>query len=149
MPYSRQRDFAGAGYAPLLVRDGETEVEKGVTRQVGGFSFTRVYQAGHEVPAYQPQAAYEVFRRAMGGWDVATGRVRADEGYKTEGRGDGWGKSEAPEVPRPRCYVLKPESCEREVWERVVDGTAVVRDWFVVDGGDEGEGGGGFMGDEL
>lgn len=44
VPYSRQDDFNAAGYAPIL-SGGE---EKGLVRQFGNFSFSRVYQAGHE-----------------------------------------------------------------------------------------------------
>ncbi|KAK4032356.1 Alpha/Beta hydrolase protein [Parachaetomium inaequale] len=152
VPWHGQKVFAEeAGYAPLLLQDGKTE--GGLTRQVGGrFSFTRVFQAGHEVPAYQSEAAYEVFRRAMGGWDVPTGRVRVGEGFVTGGPRDVWGvKSEVPGAVGARCYVLKPESCEEEVWRAVVNGTAVVEDWFVVEGEREGGKGvkGGIGGDEL
>ncbi|KAK3995523.1 Alpha/Beta hydrolase, partial [Cladorrhinum sp. PSN332] len=132
--WSRQKEFAGAGYAPLVMRDKKRT--KGLTRQHGGFSFTRVFQAGHEVPAYQPEAAYEIFWRVMFGRDVPTGRieVKDGDGYRSEGPGDAWGwKEKAPELPRPRCYVLKPESCEEGVWERVKRGEVEVRDWFVVD----------------
>ncbi|EAQ83262.1 hypothetical protein CHGG_09666 [Chaetomium globosum CBS 148.51] len=144
----------GAGYARLVVEGGEDGMGedwewKGLTKQVGSFSFTRLFQAGHEVPAYQPRASYEVFRRAMGGWDVPTGRVRVGDGFVTEGRRDAWVESEVPEMPSPKCYVLKPDTCEPEVWQTVVNGTAVVRDWFVVEGTSLEEAQGGLGGDEL
>lgn len=44
--YSDAENFREAGYAPFLV-DG---VEYGATREYGNFSFTRIYEAGHEVP---------------------------------------------------------------------------------------------------
>lgn len=44
--YTHSAEFAAAGYQPLLV-DG---VEYGEVRQYGNLSFTRVYEAGHEVP---------------------------------------------------------------------------------------------------
>ncbi|KDR67991.1 hypothetical protein GALMADRAFT_1058390 [Galerina marginata CBS 339.88] len=34
-------------------------------QNVGNFSFARVYQAGHEVPAFQPQAAFEIFKQVI------------------------------------------------------------------------------------
>jgi hypothetical protein len=58
-------------------------------------------------------------------------------------------------MAKARCYVLKPESCEAEVWGRVVEGTARVVDYFAVEDGDgqdgEGrrEGEGGIWGDDL
>ncbi|KIJ40385.1 hypothetical protein M422DRAFT_173658 [Sphaerobolus stellatus SS14] len=34
-------------------------------QNVDNFSFARVYQAGHEVPAFQPQAALEIFKQVI------------------------------------------------------------------------------------
>jgi len=36
-------------------------------QNVDNFSFARVYLAGHEVPAYQPQAALEIFKQIVQG----------------------------------------------------------------------------------
>ncbi|KAK2023101.1 serine carboxypeptidase [Colletotrichum zoysiae] len=131
VPYSRSLDFANAGYAPLVTPDGVT----GMTRQLGNYSFSRVFQAGHEVPAYQPVAAYEIFMRATFNRDVATGLVPVTDELSTVGVRDTWHiKNVPPPRPDPICYVLKPETCRPEVWERVVDGTALVRDWYVVGG---------------
>jgi len=46
-------------------------------------------------------------------------------------------KNTRPEAVEPSCYVLKRITCTKEVWDTVKNGTAVVRDWFVV--GVEGE----------
>lgn len=135
VPWARQAEFAAAGYVPLVTSDGRTE---GMTRQIGNFSFTRVFQAGHEVPSYQPVASYDIFMRALGGWDIATGRRRVDEGLVTIGLNDTLGiRNAAPARPKPRCYVLKPMACTPEVWETVVKGTAIVKDYYVV--GDESD----------
>jgi carboxypeptidase C (cathepsin A) len=67
--YAHSAQFKKAGYTPLVV-DG---VEYGETREYGNFSFTRVYESGHEVPYYQPIAALGIFRRAINGLDIATG----------------------------------------------------------------------------
>ena len=60
-----------------MVVDG---VEYGETREYGNFSFTRIYEAGHEVPYYQPIAALQLFNRTIFGYDTATGesKVMAD-----------------------------------------------------------------------
>lgn len=42
--YSRSEDFKKAGYAPILGSEGVG----GFVRQFGNFSFSRVFQAGHE-----------------------------------------------------------------------------------------------------
>ncbi|KAK8029646.1 carboxypeptidase protein [Apiospora rasikravindrae] len=62
--------FATAGYAPFTVASsGSTSNSSnktyGETRQYGGLSFTRVYEAGHIVPYYQPAAGLELFRRVL------------------------------------------------------------------------------------
>jgi len=131
VPWARREEFAArAGYVPLRSAEGKI---RGMTRQVGGFSYSRVFQAGHEVPRYQPEAAYEVFMRAMTGRDVATGRVKVDEGLVTVGVNDTRGWREAPpEIPREKCYVLKRGTCTDKVWKTVMNGTALVRDWWVV-----------------
>ncbi|OGM51080.1 lysosomal protective protein precursor [Aspergillus bombycis] len=136
VPYSRAAEFASTGYSPLLTSEGV----KGMTRQLGNYSFTRVYQAGHEVPAYQPAAAYEIFMRATLDRDIPTGLQYVTEEFRTSGPKDTWHiKNIAPPMPEPRCYVLNPGTCLPEVWERVVAGTATVKDFFVVeDGGNDG-----------
>ncbi|OJJ95789.1 hypothetical protein ASPACDRAFT_55057 [Aspergillus aculeatus ATCC 16872] len=136
VPYSRAEDFAAAGYTPLLTSEGV----KGMTRQLGNFSFTRVYQAGHEVPAYQPLASLEIFNRATFDRDIPSGLVQVTDEFRTVGLRDTWSiKNELQAVPKARCYILEPITCEPEVWKTVVDGTAVVRNWYVVEDADGGE----------
>ncbi|KAI5919445.1 carboxypeptidase C [Camillea tinctor] len=151
VPWEGKGGFRGAGYAPLVLSppsssstpEEEGEEIGGLTRQYGNLSFTRVFGAGHEVPAYAPHAAYDIFVRATFGLDVATGKIKIaeqQEGYATSGPPDAWGVRHAPpEMPKPRCYVLKPESCTDEIWETVVSGEAVVRDWYVVEDDEEGK----------
>ncbi|KAH8900546.1 lysosomal protective protein precursor [Thozetella sp. PMI_491] len=130
VPYSKADSFSHAGYAPLLTSRGVS----GMTRQHGNFSFTRVFQAGHEVPAYQPVAAYEIFRRAMFNKDIATGLLPVTDDLSTVGPHDTlFIKNAVPKKPKPRCYILKPSSCLPGVWAAVVNGTALVRDWYVIE----------------
>jgi carboxypeptidase D len=74
-------DFANAGYAPFLI-DG---VEYGEVREAGNFTFLRIYEAGHEVPYYQPVAASELFRRALKGLDMAEGTQKVTPTLTTKG----------------------------------------------------------------
>ncbi|KAF6829341.1 carboxypeptidase s1 [Colletotrichum plurivorum] len=144
VPYNRSEDFARAGYAPLITPDGIT----GMTRQFGNYSFSRVYQAGHEVPSYQPVTAYEIFMRATFNRDVATGLIPVTDELATEGPRDIWHiKNKPPAQPDEICYVLKPETCRPEVWQKVVDGTAMVRDYYVV--GVDGDDASGQISEEL
>ncbi|KAK1757178.1 serine carboxypeptidase [Echria macrotheca] len=143
IPHSSHSVFASAGYTPLMTSDLSSPC--GFTRQHANLSFTRVFNAGHEVPSYQPEAAYEIFMRATRNVDIATGTRPVTEDLVTDGMKDVRGVK----VPRgkevePRCYILKRQTCTDDVWERVLNGKAEVRDWFVVgDGEEEGEVGGG------
>lgn len=73
--------FRQAGYAPLIV-DGK---RYGDTREYGNFSFTRVFDAGHAVPFYQPEAALAMFNRTIRGVDIATGEQKIHDDYSTLG----------------------------------------------------------------
>ncbi|KFY93110.1 hypothetical protein V498_04554 [Pseudogymnoascus sp. VKM F-4517 (FW-2822)] len=121
--------FKGAGYAPILTSEGEG----GFVRQYGNYSFSRVFQAGHEVPWYQPEVSYEIFMRATFNRDIATGLLPVSDDLATEGLSSTFHvKNEVPEVPEPKCYVRAPSSCTPEQYATVIDGTAIVRDFFVV-----------------
>lgn len=74
--------FDAAGYANMTMSDGKSY---GQTKQSGKFSFTRVYEAGHEVPFYQPLAALEMLERVINGLDIATGTVAVAVEYATTG----------------------------------------------------------------
>ncbi|RMZ85375.1 hypothetical protein DV737_g771, partial [Chaetothyriales sp. CBS 132003] len=67
--YSKTPNFHAAGYANISTNSSYVG---GLVRQHGNFSFSRVFQAGHEVPAYQPETAYEIFTRALFNKDIAT-----------------------------------------------------------------------------
>ncbi|KAF2730313.1 alpha/beta-hydrolase [Polyplosphaeria fusca] len=133
IPWSHQEDFQAAGYAPLVVNSSYIG---GQTRQFGNLSFTRVYQAGHEVPAYQPETAYKIFMRSLFNNDVATGNVSTleNEDYNTKGPSTVFNITSKPvTLPGSQCYVLDKEQCTADQWETVLNGTAEVRNWIVVD----------------
>lgn len=127
--------FRAAGYAPLRTNSSYVG---GQVRQHGNFSFTRVYEAGHEVPAYQPQTAYEIFHRALFNRDLATGKIDTarNGSYSTKGPASTWHiKNQVPESPEPVCYILALEAtCTEDQIASVMNGTAVVKDYVVVDG---------------
>ncbi|KAF2488046.1 Alpha/Beta hydrolase protein [Neohortaea acidophila] len=136
VPYAHQDDFASAGYIPLVISPVHSG---GLTRQFGNFSFTRVYQAGHMVPSYQPEVAYEIFMRAITGRDIATGKVSLEEvaahgeQYSSKGTPDAWWmKSEILPSPPSECYLFDTGRCSEEELKWIQDGTAIVKDWIVV-----------------
>ncbi|KAF2854270.1 alpha/beta-hydrolase [Plenodomus tracheiphilus IPT5] len=133
IPYANASSFADAGYAPVVVND--TYIG-GQVRQYGNLSFTRVYEAGHEVPAYQPETAYRIFQRALFNLDIATGNTSTVENaeYSTTGPSDVFNITNEPVVdPGSQCYVLDRGQCTNEQWETVMDGSALIRNWIVVD----------------
>jgi carboxypeptidase C (cathepsin A) len=75
-------DFAQAGYENISTPD---HVVHGQVKQAGLFSFVRVYEAGHEVPFYQPELALTMFSRAISRKDIATGRLDANGSYTSTG----------------------------------------------------------------
>jgi carboxypeptidase C (cathepsin A) len=74
--------YSGAGYVNITTSD---DIVHGQVKQAGKFSFTRIYESGHEVPFYQPLAALELFDRVINGLDVATGTKNATSCYMTVG----------------------------------------------------------------
>jgi carboxypeptidase C (cathepsin A) len=79
--YTHSAQFRKAGYTPMTA-DGK---QWGETKEYGNFSFTRVYEAGHEVPYYQPQAALALFNRTINGMDIATGKKKITADLETSG----------------------------------------------------------------
>ncbi|KAI1754256.1 Alpha/Beta hydrolase protein [Xylaria castorea] len=77
-----QPGFAAAGYRDVKTSDG---VVHGQVKQAGKFSFTRIYESGHEVPFYQPLASLEFFERAIQGRDIETGQHVVGQSYRTSG----------------------------------------------------------------
>ncbi|KAL4747104.1 hypothetical protein BDW72DRAFT_22979 [Aspergillus terricola var. indicus] len=132
--YSDADKFRAAGYAPLQTNSSYVG---GLVRQHGNFSFTRVYQAGHEVPAYQPETAYEIFHRAMFNRDIATGKISTarNSTYSTKGPSSTWNVTNTvPDSPEPTCYILSLSSyCTEEQVDSVTKGTALIKDYIVVD----------------
>ena len=91
--------FNAAGYVPMMV-DG---VEYGETREYGNFSFTRVYESGHEVPYYQPIAALQLFNRTINHFDMATGMQKVTADLGTQGE---------PSATHTESFVPLPTSTE-------------------------------------
>lgn len=132
--YSRSTDFASAGYENITVN---STYVGGLVRQHGNFSFSRIFNAGHEVPAYQAEASYELFRRATFNLDIATGSLDTarNGSYSTTGLSDTWPiKNVAPESDPPVCYSYNPLStCTDEQLESIIDGSALIRNYIVID----------------
>ena len=132
--YSHSSDFAAAGYTNITVNSSYVG---GLVRQFGNFSFSRVFQAGHEVPAYQPETAYEIFRRALFNLDIATGKQNTANNatFATTGMADTWSiKNIAPKSEPPICYSYNPTAtCTEDQLDAIADGSAVIQDYILLD----------------
>jgi Serine carboxypeptidase len=133
VPYSGQKAFAAAGYTDIQVNSSYIG---GKVRQYGNFSFSRVYQAGHQVPSYQPETSFQIFTRAMNNLDIATGNTSTaaagGKSYSTTGPSDTWSTKNKvlPQSPH-QCYVLKPSTCTTDEQQALLDGSAVVKNYIL------------------
>jgi carboxypeptidase D len=132
--YSNTDKFHTAGYADIHTN---ASYVGGQVRQYGNFSFSRVYEAGHEVPAYQPDTAYEIFHRSLFNLDIATSKISTTDNpsYGTKGPSTTFQiKNEVPESPPPQCYILSLGStCTNDQVESVKNGSAVIKNYIVID----------------
>jgi len=130
--YSGAKEFRNAGYEPITY--GSDNTIGGQVKQHGNYSFSRVYQAGHEVPSYQPEVAYEIFMRATFNKDIKTGKFEVDDDYATVGPTSIFHiKNEVPEWPEPKCYILDRGTCTDEQYAQVLNGTVLIKDFVVVE----------------
>ncbi|KAF2208241.1 hypothetical protein CERZMDRAFT_71048 [Cercospora zeae-maydis SCOH1-5] len=98
--YTHTAEFNAAGYEPFVWGPGK--VQAGETREYGNFSFTRVYQSGHEIPYYQPGPALAMFERVIGGLAMADGAEPVTANLTTTG------PANTTHTANPADYSLPP-----------------------------------------
>ncbi|KAI4222233.1 MAG: hypothetical protein L6R36_006295 [Xanthoria steineri] len=140
IPYSGRSSFTSAGYAPIVTN---STYNGGVVRQYGNLSFARVFQAGHEIPSYQPETSYRIFNRAIFGQDLSTGEIdtNSNGSYSSEGPSDSLGIRDDPPVNEypPECYVLAlSATCTEDELELLESGGGLVRNYILIDGNSTG-----------
>ncbi|KND87691.1 Carboxypeptidase S1 [Tolypocladium ophioglossoides CBS 100239] len=129
--YSQAAKFHSAGYENVTINGLQPA---GQVRQHGLFSFTRVYQSGHMVPSYQPEAAYYIFHRAMQKKDIPTGKIPATNQYSTNGTSESTTTLKAPPVPAVTCYLRgMPSTCASNQIEAIKNNTADIVDGVITD----------------
>lgn len=132
--YPDATSFQKAGYAHIITN---TTYEGGFVRQYGNFSFSRVFEAGHSVAAYQPETVFRIFERAIFGKDIATGEVSISQvsSYGTQGATDTLNVTNdiAEPVIEPLCFWYNAaETCNAEQQVALEKGVAVIEDYVVV-----------------
>ena len=94
--------FYSAGYADIVVN---STYVGGAVRQYGNLSFSRVYDAGHLIPAYQPETAFTVFTRIINGNDISLGGQIDLSTYKSNGSPNATYTTKAPPQAGPTCWI--------------------------------------------
>ncbi|KAI0120715.1 Alpha/Beta hydrolase protein [Xylariales sp. AK1849] len=127
-------DFHQAGYTEI--KTNETYVG-GMVRQYGNLSFSRVFDAGHEVPWYQPETAYQIFNRVMSDKDVATGLTPTKgcgKPYSSVGVDNVFSiKNDLPPTTKPECYFWDMlETCSKAQKLMFQNGTAIAKDFIMI-----------------
>ncbi|KAL6705557.1 hypothetical protein ACN47E_006674 [Coniothyrium glycines] len=128
--------YAEAKYAEIQTNDSYVG---GLVRQYGNLSFVRTYQAGHAIPAFQPETAYRIFTRALFNLDIATGTqstagVEAGSAYTSAGRDDPNVQFEPkPDTKLQYCYTYAAADCYDWQIAAIRNGTAEICQWLFVD----------------
>ncbi|KAJ9609979.1 hypothetical protein H2200_006309 [Cladophialophora chaetospira] len=113
--WAHQQGFHSAGYEKI---QGVKGGRQGVVKQFGLLSFSRVFDAGHAVNAYAPEAVYRIFERAMSGKDIATGSKPAIAvGYHTTGPTDSWSWRNTLPADVPHTCMVEGNWTATNPWE--------------------------------
>ena len=91
-----------AGYAPIVAN---STYIGGVVREFGNLSFSRVYDAGHLVPAYQPETAFTIYTRVIEGTDISMGTPTDLSTYSSIGDTNATYQNVAPPMAEPTCHL--------------------------------------------
>jgi hypothetical protein len=130
MSYPAAKNFRSAGYTDIITN---SSYRGGVVRQHNKVSFSRVFEAGHSVGAFQPETVSKIFDRVMFDKDVPSGSV-ARSSYSSKGPKSSFEiKNKLPPSPKSECYVLDTlNTCTQEELAAFADGSAVVKDYILV-----------------
>ncbi|KZF24904.1 alpha/beta-hydrolase [Xylona heveae TC161] len=121
---SNYTPFYNAGYADIQVNQSYIG---GAVRQYGNLSFSRVYDAGHLVPAYQPETAFTVFTRIIQGTNIATGETVNLTNFGTTGNANATHTNKAGPAPSPTCWIRAIEdTCTDQQKVMIMNGQGVV-----------------------
>jgi hypothetical protein len=97
-------------------------------RQFGNFSFSRIYDAGHMVPFYQPETAFTVFTRVIDGTDLSTGEPIDLSTFQSSGpMNSTHTNSPLAKQPAPTCWIRAvQDTCSSEQISDMKQGKGIV-----------------------
>ena len=123
-PASYATLFPAAGYAEIVVN---ATYVGGAVRQYGNLSFSRIYDAGHFVPYFQPETAFTVFTRVLQGADISTGDIVDLSTFGSTGPANATHTNSAPPQPAPTCWIRNINStCSSDDVVAILAGKGVV-----------------------
>ena len=116
--------FYSAGYAEIVVN---STYVGGVVRQYGNLSFSRIYDSGHLIPAYQPETAFTVFTRIIMGTDISTGEAVDLSTFLTTGDANATYMNSAPDQYPPKCWIRDiSDTCTEEDITMIENGDGAI-----------------------
>lgn len=114
----------GAGYEPIVTNNSFIG---GVVREFGNLSFARIYDAGHLVPAYQPETAFTVFSRVIKGTGISLGLPIDRSSYSSTGDRNATHTNSAPSAADPTCYLRAIEkTCNTDQKNMIANRAGVI-----------------------
>jgi len=116
--------FPAAGYADIIVNSSYVG---GAVRQYGNLSFSRIYDAGHLVPYYQPETAFTVFTRIITGVDIGSGHAVNLTSFGTQGPANSTYRNKNAKSAEPTCWIRSIEgSCTSEQKDMLYAGQGTI-----------------------
>lgn len=99
---SKLAPFYEAGYAQIVTNESYVG---GVVRQYGNLSFSRIYDAGHLIPTYQPETMFTVFTRIILGTGISTGETVNLTSYISNGIANATYMNKIPDQHIDTCWI--------------------------------------------
>lgn len=125
IPPSYASGFNQAGFAQIVVNDSYVG---GAVRQYANLSFSRIYDAGHFVPFYQPETAFQIFARIILGNDLSTGEDIDLEFFMSNGTTNSTHTNNVPDAPESTCWVRNfNSSCTDDEIDAMKAGKGIVQ----------------------
>ena len=116
--------FYTAGYGDIVVNESYVG---GAVRQYGNLSFSRIYDAGHLIPAYQPETAFTVFTRVIMGTEISTGEPVDLATFASTGDANATHTNTAPDQADPTCWLRNIQgTCDEDQTKMLRNGQGVI-----------------------
>lgn len=116
--------FPDAGYADIIANSSYVG---GAVRQYGNLSFSRIYDSGHLVPAYQPETAFTVFTRIIQGADIGTGNRISLSTFASQGPANSDRRNKVPDQQPSTCWIRSMQNtCTDDEARQIQAGKGVV-----------------------